>query len=142
MPASRAAIVADTGALYALADADDVWHARVLEWWRQAPRHVTVPVVVLSEVTYLLAARLGLEAEQAFVHSLVDGELAIEQLESVDVARAATLLQQYADLPLGFVDAAVIATAERLGTREVLTTDRRHFGVVRPAHAPSLLLRP
>jgi len=35
----------------------------------------------------------------------------------------------YADLPLGFADATVIACAERSG-RKVLTLDRRHFGVV------------
>ena len=34
------------------------------------------------------------------------------------------------DLPLGTVDASVIATAERPGTAEIATTDRRHFSVV------------
>ena len=37
----------------------------------------------------------------------------------------------YLDFPLGFVDATVMAVAERLGAREILTTDRRHFGAVR-----------
>jgi predicted nucleic acid-binding protein len=36
---------------------------------------------------------------------------------------------RYADLPLGFADASVIACAERHGGR-VLTLDLRHFGVV------------
>jgi len=39
------------------------------------------------------------------------------------------LTRRYADLPLGFADAAVIACAERHGGR-VLTRDLRHFGVV------------
>jgi predicted nucleic acid-binding protein len=37
---------------------------------------------------------------------------------------------RYADLPLGFADAAVIACAER-AKAEVLTFDRRDFEVVR-----------
>lgn len=37
----------------------------------------------------------------------------------------AVLVRQYADLKLGGTDAAVIATAERLGTTRVATVDRR-----------------
>jgi hypothetical protein len=35
--------------------------------------------------------------------------------------------RQFADLDLGFVDAAVLAIAEALGLPRVATTDRRHF---------------
>jgi predicted nucleic acid-binding protein len=38
----------------------------------------------------------------------------------------------YRDLPLGTVDASVVATAERMTINEVATLDRRHFNVVRP----------
>ena len=135
-------VVADTGALYALADKDDAWHGRVLRWWQDAPRTVTVPAVVLPEVTYLLATRIGPAAELAFVKSLADGELLVETLEVEDIIRVAILLREYADLPLGFVDAAVVAALERLGTHELLTTDRRHFSVVRPRHVRTLTLLP
>jgi predicted nucleic acid-binding protein len=37
--------------------------------------------------------------------------------------------QLFRDLPLGYADAAVIACVERRGGN-VLTLDRRHFGVV------------
>ena len=37
---------------------------------------------------------------------------------------------QYANLPLRTVDASVIAAAERLGTNDIATLDRRHFTVV------------
>ena len=42
------------------------------------------------------------------------------------------LVRQYRDLPLGLVDAAVAATAERLGIDRVLTVDQRHFRTVKP----------
>jgi hypothetical protein len=45
--------------------------------------------------------------------------------------RIAALVGRYRDLPLGTVDASVIAAAERLRTTEIATLDRRHFTVVR-----------
>lgn len=56
--------------------------------------------------------------------------------------RMAALVRQYADLKLGGTDAAVIATAERLGITRVATVDRRHFTVVRPKHVASFALLP
>jgi predicted nucleic acid-binding protein len=52
------------------------------------------------------------------------------------------LVAQYHDLPLGSVDASVIAAAERLRVTEIATVDRRHFSVVRPTHAPAFRLVP
>jgi predicted nucleic acid-binding protein len=135
-------VVADTGPLYALLDRSDAWHDRVVAWWTTNRRDVVVPVSVIPEVTYLLHSRIGPQAEQAFVTSLADGELEIEQVTAEDLGRISHLLDQYADLELGFVDASVIAIAERLETRDILTTDVRHFSAVRPRHARSLLLSP
>ncbi|MFI7627711.1 hypothetical protein [Microbispora rosea] len=54
----------------------------------------------------------------------------------------AELVERYVDLPLGLVDAAVIAIAERLGLREVATVDQRHFRIVRPRHVEAFTLLP
>lgn len=124
-------VIADTGPLYALIDRSDVWHERVTAWWTAQPRHVRVPITVLPEVCYLLQTRISAQAEQAFARSVADGELIIEPVESDDLLRASALMDEYLDFPLGFVDATVIALAERLGAREILTTDRRHFSAVR-----------
>ena len=124
-------VICDTGPLYALVDRSDAWHERVTAWWTAQARHVRVPITVLPEVCYLLQTRIGAQAEQAFVRSVANGEWIIEPVESDDVIRASTLMREYLDVPLGFVDATVIAVAERLGAREILTTDRRHFSAVR-----------
>jgi predicted nucleic acid-binding protein len=135
-------VIADTGALYALVDRSDAWHARVLAWWKRNREPVLVPVTVIPEVTYLLQTRIGAAAEIAFVRSVVDGEFTIEPAEPEDLQRAADIMQRYSDLPLGFVDASVVAVAERVESREILTTDRRHFGVVRPQHVRGFVLSP
>jgi predicted nucleic acid-binding protein len=82
-------------------------------------------------VCHLLHTRISAQAEQAFMRSVADGELIIEPVDVDDVIRASALMRESLDFPLGFVDATVIAVAERLGAREILTTDRRHFGAVR-----------
>jgi uncharacterized protein len=46
----------------------------------------------------------------------------------------------YRDLPLGTVDASVVATAERMKINEVATLDRRHFNGVRPITGAFLLV--
>ena len=135
-------IIADTGALYALADADDRWHQRVVDWWRSNTVPILVPVTVLPEVAYLLATRIGPVAEESFIQACADGEFTVEQLEEQDLVRSAELLRQYAELPLASVDATVAAVAERLSSRTLLTTDRRHFSVVRPRVARHYALVP
>jgi len=52
------------------------------------------------------------------------------------------LVARYHDLPLGSVDASVVAAAERLGISTIATVDRRHFSVVRPAHVSAFELVP
>jgi uncharacterized protein len=63
-------------------------------------------------------------------------------LHAGDPVRIAELVAEYRDLPLGTVDASVIAAAERLDVTEVATLDRRHFSVVRPRHEVALQLLP
>jgi predicted nucleic acid-binding protein len=66
----------------------------------------------------------------------------VESLTNDDLRRTSNLLQQYADANIGFVDATVVASAERLQTRRILTTDRRHFSMIRPRHASFFELLP
>lgn len=70
------------------------------------------------------------------------GALLPEPVAHQDWLRIAELVLRYQDLPFGTVDASVVAVAERLGVREVMTLDRRHFSVVRPLHVPAFALLP
>lgn len=112
------------------------------QWIASSGHTLLLPVTTLAEITYLLGARGGAAAEERFVRDVAAGEHLVEPLAAGDVQRAADLMATYADLPLGFVDASIVAMAERLDITALLTTDRRHFGVVRPAHCPRLRLVP
>ena len=77
-----------------------------------------------------------------FLGDLAGGAFTVEPVRAGDWLRIAELVARYRDLPLGTVDASVVATAERLGVTKIATIDRRHFGVVRPSHAAALTLLP
>ncbi len=51
-------------------------------------------------------------------------------------------VERYVDLPLGLVDASVVALSERFELREVATLDHRDFSIVRPRHTPAPSLLP
>ena len=99
-------------------------------------------MLTITEVAYLIATRLGPEAELLFLGDLARGVFAVESIRPDDWLRIAELVWQYRDLPLGTVDASVVAVAERLRLTEVATLDRRHFAVVQPKHTPALALLP
>ncbi|CAB4868693.1 unannotated protein [freshwater metagenome] len=89
-----------------------------------------MPTLVVTEVVYLLGTRLGVDAEVRFLGDLASGNLITEPVAAPDWMRIAELVGQYRDLPLGTVDASVIAASERLGVSDIATIDRRHFSVV------------
>jgi predicted nucleic acid-binding protein len=95
---------------------------------------------VITEVVYLLATRLGFAAEVRFLGDLATGNLIPEPVATSDWLRIAELVARYRELPLGTVDASVVATAERLSITEIATLDRRHFAVVRSTRGPLQLL--
>jgi predicted nucleic acid-binding protein len=103
---------------------------------------VLVPMLVITEVSYLIATRLGPRAEVRFLGDLASGALTPVPVEPADWIRIAELVARCRDLPLGTADASVVATAERLGLTTIATFDRRHFGVVRPRHVDGFTLVP
>jgi predicted nucleic acid-binding protein len=134
------AVLVDTGILYALADADDRWHDPATGWLEDVSELLLVSVTALAEVAYLLHTRLGPAAELAFVQSLAAGELEVEDLRRQDLARCGEVMRRYPQI--GFVDASIVAMAERLKIDTIATTDRRHFESIRPKHTRAFNLVP
>jgi hypothetical protein len=132
--------VVDTGPLYASLDRDDSDHQACAAALTRPGLRLVIPVLVIAEVGYLAATRLGAEVEATFIESL--GSLDVDAPPPREWARIAELIRQYADFPLGATDASVVALAERLDTPHVVTLDRRHFHAVRPRHCEALQLLP
>jgi predicted nucleic acid-binding protein len=128
--------------VYALSDRSDAWHQRAVSFLDDFRGRMIVPSMVIPESCYLLNAYLGPLAEKAFITSLVKNEVSIEAPTEADLLRSLDLMQQYSDMNIGFVDASVVALSERLKIKEIFTTDRRHFGVIRPKHCKAFSLLP
>jgi uncharacterized protein len=135
-------LLCDTGVLLAAGNIKDQAHQRCLRLLRQAEGPLLVPSPVLGEIGYLLQSRVGPHAEATFLKSFSHDGFHIAELEERDIRRMAELVETYLDLPLGMVDAAVIAIAERLRLTEIATLDHRHFAVVQPNHTPAFILLP
>jgi predicted nucleic acid-binding protein len=138
-------VICDTAPLVAAALYKDPDHHRCVELLtglRLANRAMLVPGTVVAEAGYLLANRAGAQVEARFLGALAVGDFVPVDLTRADYERAADLVEQYANLPLGTTDATVVALSERLGLDEVVTLDHRHFSVVRPSHVKALTLLP
>lgn len=132
-------VLLDTGIVYAYYDRSDAWHARAVAVVRANGRGLIVPAPIIPEVDHLLGHRIGARAQGVFYQGLAEGDYTIADLPQERYARVAELNRQFADLTLGFVDAAVAAIAEAMGVRRIATADRRHFQPLARALALELL---
>jgi len=137
-----ATVLVDTSILYAMADLDDAWHDPVKAFLKNMTDVLVVPITVLPEICYLLNTHLGQESERKLIASITQGELRVEGLTGDDFRRSLQLLETYSDVNIGFVDASMVAIAERLKINRILTTDRKHFSIIRPRHCRSFDLLP
>lgn len=136
------ALICDTGPLYAAMDRADDDHRACADLLTGTNEEIFVPAPVVVELDWLATKRLGGEPFRAFLADVEGGGIVIIDLVRQDVARVRELLGRYADLRLGFVDAAVLAVVERLGETKLATLDRRHFTAMRPRHVDALELVP
>jgi hypothetical protein len=134
-------IVADTGAVIALIDADDRHHVAVRAIYDADPAAWVLPWAILPEIDYLLGAHVGHRAQDAFLADVAAGAFPIDWGSERDLGRAHEVHTKHRALRLGLVDGIVIATAERLRATAIATLDVRHFAAVSIRGRPRLLPR-
>jgi predicted nucleic acid-binding protein len=136
------ALILDTGVTVALLNGADRHHESCVNLVTRVEEPLVVPAATLVEVDYWVRKHLSVDAWRTFVEEVEAGAYLLAPTTEADLVRAADLEVRYANLRLGFVDAAVIALCERLGEPKVATLDRRDFSVVVPRHVGSLQLLP
>ena len=132
-------ILLDTGILYAFYDRDDNWHKRARSLFEKEQGALIVPAPVIPEVDHLLGSRLGAAAQLSLYEGLSGGHYFVADLPKEKYQRVADLNRQFANLSLGFVDAAIVAISEFLGLHRIATTDRRDFNPLAAAFELELL---
>jgi predicted nucleic acid-binding protein len=135
-------VIVDTGILLAAADADDTDHEHCARLLREHRSRLRVPAPVVPECSWQIEQHLGPSAEARFLRLITSGELTVIDLTLADYVRCVELIETYADLRLGLVDASVITVAENLAVTAIATLNRRDFTVVRPRHTQGLELIP
>lgn len=121
-------VVVDSGPLIALFDADDAYHQAALHFVRETRGQLISTMSVVTEAMYVLAE--GLTAQRNLLQWIQSGALLLIEPDVGDFGRVSWLMEKYADLPMDFTDAVVVALCERLETRHVASVDR-DFSVYR-----------
>ncbi len=120
-------IAVDTGPLVALFDPSDLHHQQAAAFFSARQLRGFVTTAVIAEVTHLLSFREDTPVN--FLRWLLRGGLSVEDVAS-DLTRIVELMTKYADVPMDFADATVVAVSERVGIRDVATLDS-HFSAYR-----------
>jgi hypothetical protein len=135
-------LLVDTSFLFALINDNDRHHTTCVETARTITGRLIIPLTVLPEIAYLLDSRLGHHVMRQFIRQITQSVWTLVVPDTTDLIRAAAVLDQYQDSRLDFVDATLVAIAERLHIEQILTLDRRHFQLIRPSHCPAFKLLP
>jgi predicted nucleic acid-binding protein len=135
-------VIADTGFIVAMALPPQPKHRECKTVYDKLRTQIYVPQIVLAETTYLIEKYGGKKALIKFMQHLPLQKYVIVPLADIDIERATQIYSHYIDTRLDFVDASVIAMAERLKISTVLTLDHRDFSLVRPVHVEYLTLLP
>lgn len=135
------AAVADTGFVVALLNQADDRHSDVVSIYTQESS-ILLPQTVLAEVAYLIGRDAGIPTVIAFLRGLSASRFQLTALTDVDIDCIALILQTYADSRIDFVDASVMAIAERFRSTKILTLDQRDFRLFRPKHCSNFQILP
>jgi uncharacterized protein len=135
-------ILLDSSGLLAAIDSDQRQHAETVAALRRARPPLLLSPFVLAELDYLLATRVGIDAELALLDEVARGAFRLEPFGADDVATARELVARYRDLDIGVADASIVVLAQRHGVSDVLTLDHRHFAALRLPGGRRFRLRP
>jgi len=124
-------ILLDTSGLLAAIDAAQTRHASAVAVLRTVPPPWLLSPFVLAELDYLLATRVGQDAERALLAEVGRGVYRLAEVTAEDIAAAEGVIARYADLGIGLADASIVVLANRYGVRDILTLDERHFRAMR-----------
>ena len=141
MDVERKLTISDTGFVVALLNQSDTKHSDVIAIY-QKYQQILLPQTVLAEVAYLVGRSAGVSTVAAFLKGLSASRFHLIPLSETDVIRVSEILEEYKDSRIDFVDATVMAIAERLKITLILTLDQRDFRLFRPKHCQSLEILP
>jgi len=119
----------DTGAILALLDRDDRWHARCAEAFAEIRLPLATSAAVLAELFHLLRDEpRDVTAAWGLLRS---GAITVFPIDDADLADLEGLMKRYADRPMDYADATLVHLARRERLNIVFTVDNADFETYR-----------
>ena len=119
----------DTGAILALLDRDDRWHARCRAAFASLRFPFATSAAVLAEVFHLVGDQpRDVEAAWGFLRS---DAVTVLPIDDGDLPALEALMGRYADHPMDFADATLVHLAYRESLTTVFTIDHADFETYR-----------
>ncbi|OGA52196.1 MAG: hypothetical protein A3G25_11170 [Betaproteobacteria bacterium RIFCSPLOWO2_12_FULL_63_13] len=121
----------DTGAVVALVNRSDRFHAAAVEWFARFRGQLLTTEAVITETAYVLAASPPHQRAALlwFERARAADLLKVEPVENYEVL--SRIITRHSNLPCDYADASLIALAERSGVTAIATVDQRDFSVYR-----------
>lgn len=133
-------VLLDTGPLVAFLHRDDSHHEECTRFLETFQGVLLSTEAVLTEAMHLLGRVRG--GQQTCLEFFIRGGTVLVPATRGSLARCRALMNQYADVPMDYADATLVALAEEAGTHDIFTLDRRGFGAYRPGERSHFRLWP
>ena len=121
----------DTGALLALVDRNDRWHAPCEEAYNRAHLPLLTTEAVLTEAFHLAQRNAG--GTHGVWVLLRSGAIQLSPIANNELPQIHRLMLDYADHPMDFADATLVHLAARESLSLILTVDHDDFETYRIA---------
>ena len=122
-------VILDTGPWVALLDRSEARHSECINWLEHFKGEIYTSEAVLTEVLYLL--NFSLRAQMAAIGHILQGMAVLVPASLSSLKRARRLMEKYRNLPMDYADASLVCLAEDLSLTDIVTFDKRDFGIFR-----------
>lgn len=133
-------LLLDTGGLVSLLDRSQARHEDFVDYFQSWTGRVLTTEAVITEATHLLQRVHG-GAHRCLLF-VVQGGAELIPGTVARLERCSRLMHEYADLPMDYADATLVALAEEIRCHRVMTTDRRDFSVYRTSKSKAFEIVP
>lgn len=122
-------VLIDTGAILALLDRTDRWHAACARAFQSLRLPLMTSEAVLTELFHLVGdSRHEMEAAWKLIRS---GAIRLGAIEDSELPELRILMSRYWDCPMDFADASLVYLARRERLSTIFTVDHSDFNAYR-----------
>ena len=133
-------LLLDTGALVAMLHRGDQDHEACADYFAHFRGVLLTTEPVLTESMFLLNRLAG--GASSCLEFFIRGGAVLVPLTQQSLIRCNALMAKYADVPMDFADASLVALAQEARIRNIFTLDHRGFEIFRFAKESRFIIVP